>query len=40
VLIKGSRGMRMEQVVDMLKERLPHSKRKGVRGSTGRGTAH
>ena len=39
VLIKGSRGMRMEQVVDMLKERLPHSK-KEVRGSTGRGTAH
>ena len=40
VLIKGSRGMRMEQVVDMLKERLRHSKKREAGGSTGKGTAH
>jgi len=36
VLIKGSRGMRMEQVVDLVKERLPHSTKKEARERTGR----
>lgn len=40
VLIKGSRGMRMEQVVDMLKARLAHSKKKEATERTGRRTAH
>ena len=39
VLIKGSRGMRMEQVVDMLKNRLPPAE-KGAGGRTRKGTAH
>jgi UDP-N-acetylmuramoyl-tripeptide--D-alanyl-D-alanine ligase len=40
VLIKGSRGMRMEQVVDMLKDRLSPAEKKGAGGMTGKGTAH